>query len=107
MESSANASLIDSRCVLQACTLSASGQQCLVCFASPRENGAKESEHRGVKPHPLVAPSLELKQHTESSRRLVYQGEPHSNGAVRNLVCVDRLMYGVVGLCALRTCRPR
>ena len=84
--SSANASLIDSRCVLQACTLLASGQQCLVCFASPQENGAKESEHRGGEPHPLVAPSLEFKQHPESSRRPVYQGEPHPTGAVRNSV---------------------
>ena len=64
----------------------ASGQQCLVFFVSPQENGAKESVHRSGEPHPLVAPSLEFKQHPESSRRLVYQGEPHPTGAVRNSV---------------------
>ena len=69
------------------------------CFASPQENGAKESEHRGGEPHPRIARPLEFKQHAENSRRLVSQGETQAgtSGAVMRSLCIERLIYRVAG----------
>ena len=71
----------------------------MFCFASPEENGAKESEHRGGEPHPRIARPLEFKQHAENSRRLVSQGETQAgtSGAVMRSLCMERLIYRVAG----------